>query len=308
MLRATGLEAERHIPFAGLLQLLRPALGYIDGLAPAAGGGSRRRARALGRRARKRRPVHDRRRGARPAVPVRRGGAGRRRRRRPARSSTCRRPRPSSSRPGGWRPTRSSCWPRPAAQRRTAWSRDSRCCRLGGLDRRRRRRASLPAPQAARSRPGGFEPLLTLAEGNPLALLELAGDDLDALATDPAELPARVPDTVTAAFARRLDLLGERVPDRPAGGRRLRRGPAGDHPGVLSPRRRRRRAGRGGGRRSGGRPRGSGGLPAPAGAGHGVLPRGRTGAEGGARRRRRVPARGRHRPSRLAPGRGRLEA
>jgi hypothetical protein len=34
VLRATGLEAERHIPFAGLLQLLRPALDSIDGLSP----------------------------------------------------------------------------------------------------------------------------------------------------------------------------------------------------------------------------------------------------------------------------------
>ena len=32
LLRATGLEAERHIPFAGLLQLLRPALGQLDSL------------------------------------------------------------------------------------------------------------------------------------------------------------------------------------------------------------------------------------------------------------------------------------
>ena len=54
---------------------------------------------------------------------------------------------------------------------------------------------------------GRLAPLLALAEGNPLALLELAGDDLDALATDPSELPARVPDTVTEAFARRLDRL-----------------------------------------------------------------------------------------------------
>ncbi|HQR25394.1 MAG TPA: ATP-binding protein, partial [Nocardioides sp.] len=33
-LRATGLEAERHLPFAGLLQLLRPALDHLDALAP----------------------------------------------------------------------------------------------------------------------------------------------------------------------------------------------------------------------------------------------------------------------------------
>ncbi|HEY3528388.1 MAG TPA: AAA family ATPase [Nocardioides sp.] len=58
--------------------------------------------------------------------------------------------------------------------------------------------------------PGRLDPLLALAGGNPLALLELAGDDLDALATDPSELPARVPDAVTAAFTRRLDRLDER--------------------------------------------------------------------------------------------------
>src|SRR5690242_6645344 len=32
VLRATGLEAERRVPFAGLLQLLRPALPLLDGL------------------------------------------------------------------------------------------------------------------------------------------------------------------------------------------------------------------------------------------------------------------------------------
>jgi hypothetical protein len=32
VLRATGLEAERQIPFAGLLQLLRPALAHLDQL------------------------------------------------------------------------------------------------------------------------------------------------------------------------------------------------------------------------------------------------------------------------------------
>ncbi len=36
--------------------------------------------------------------------------------------------------------------------------------------------------------PGRLEPLLALAGGNPLALLELAGDDLDTLATDPSKL------------------------------------------------------------------------------------------------------------------------
>ncbi len=59
--------------------------------------------------------------------------------------------------------------------------------------------------------PGRLEPLLALAGGNPLALLELAGDDdLEGLAVDlvqQVDLPARVPQAVTAAFARRLDQL-----------------------------------------------------------------------------------------------------
>ena len=53
---------------------------------------------------------------------------------------------------------------------------------------------------------------------------------------------------------------------------------------------------------------GSGDLPAPAGARRVVLPRGGAGAAGRPRGRRRVPARGGRRPPRLAPGRGRLAA
>jgi predicted ATPase len=34
ILRATGLESEREIPFGMLLQLLRPALGALDGIPP----------------------------------------------------------------------------------------------------------------------------------------------------------------------------------------------------------------------------------------------------------------------------------
>jgi DNA-binding CsgD family transcriptional regulator len=57
--------------------------------------------------------------------------------------------------------------------------------------------------------PGQVDPLLALAGGNPLALLELAGHDLDALATGSGELPARVPEAVTVAYARRFDRLDE---------------------------------------------------------------------------------------------------
>src|SRR5919198_6227596 len=51
ILRARGVESEAHVPFGGLLELLRPALGWLDripepqaaalarGLGPAPGGG-----------------------------------------------------------------------------------------------------------------------------------------------------------------------------------------------------------------------------------------------------------------------------
>ena len=48
ILRATGIEAEREVPFGGLLQLLRPVLDLIDGAAGPAGrcpGGRTRAAR-----------------------------------------------------------------------------------------------------------------------------------------------------------------------------------------------------------------------------------------------------------------------
>jgi DNA-binding CsgD family transcriptional regulator len=207
VLRATGLEAERHIPFAGLLQLLHPALDRIDGLSPpqaaalsgalalaeaAPGSGDRFMIGAavlsLLTRYAEEAPVAvviddlhaldlpsaeailfaARRLAADPVVVI----------------ATAR---------------------SPEADRLVT---GLPVLRLRGVD---HRAATALAARAAGGSipPGRLEPLLTLAEGNPLALLELAGDDLDALATDPAELPVRVPDTVTAAFARRLDLLDD---------------------------------------------------------------------------------------------------
>jgi DNA-binding CsgD family transcriptional regulator len=207
VLRATGLDAERHVPFAGLLQLLRPALGLLEGLGPpqavalagalgvseaAPGSGDRFMigAAVLGllSRCAEEGPVvvavddlhaldlpsaeaivfAARRLAADPVVVL----------------ATARTPEVDHLAAG------------------------LPVLRLAGLD------DHSSAALAARAAgvplaPGRLEPLLALAEGNPLALLELAGDDLDALATDPAELPVRVPDTVTAAFARRLDLLDE---------------------------------------------------------------------------------------------------
>ncbi len=205
LLRATGLEAERHLPFAGLLQLLRPALDRLGDLAPpqsaalasalglsrsAPGGGDRFMigAAVLGLLSRyaEEAPiavvVDDMHALDLPSAEAivfaaRRLAAD------------------------------------PVAVLATARSPDADhllaglpMIRLGGLDDRAAAALAARATGAPLA-PGRLEPLLRLAEGNPLALLELAGDDLDALATDPAELPVRVPDTVSAAFARRLDLL-----------------------------------------------------------------------------------------------------
>jgi DNA-binding CsgD family transcriptional regulator len=207
VLRATGLEAERHIPFAGLLQLVRPALGHLDRLSgPQAsalsgalalsesGAGSRDRF-AIGAAVlnllsayAEEQPVAvvvddlhlldlpsaealvfaARRLGADPVVVL----AG----------------------------VRTSEADRLVAGLPTL--------HLSGID--DEAAAVLVGRTAGASlAPGRLEPLLALADGNPLALLELAGDDLDTIATDPTELPARVPDTITAAFGRRLDRLDD---------------------------------------------------------------------------------------------------
>jgi DNA-binding CsgD family transcriptional regulator len=207
VLRATGLEAERHIPFAGLLQLLRPALTHLDRLsAPQAeamssalalseGGAEGSDRFAIGAAVLSLLAAYAdespvavviddlhlldlpsaeaivfaaRRLGADPVVVL----AG-------VRTSE--------------------------ADRLVA---GLPVVHLGGLD---QDASTALVTQAAGGPlvPGRLEPLLTLAGGNPLALLELAGDDLDALATDPSDLPVRVPDRITAAFARRLDRLDE---------------------------------------------------------------------------------------------------
>ncbi|MFC7656728.1 ATP-binding protein [Pseudonocardia benzenivorans] len=79
VLRARGAEAEREVPFGGLAQLLRPALGELDRI-PAR---SATRWRPRWRCGRARRPVHRRGGDAEPALPVRRarpaGPRGRRR-------------------------------------------------------------------------------------------------------------------------------------------------------------------------------------------------------------------------------------
>lgn len=206
-LRATGLEAERHIPFAGLLQLLRPALQHLDALAPPqaaalagalgvseAGPGSGDRfmigaaVLSLLSRYAEEGPV---------AVVVDDLHALDL----PSTEAVLFAARRLAADPIVVLATARS----PEADHLVA---GLPVLALGGLD--APASAALVARETGgRLTPGRFEPLLSLAEGNPLALLELAGDDLDALATDPAGLPIRVPDKVTAAFARRLDLLGD---------------------------------------------------------------------------------------------------
>jgi DNA-binding CsgD family transcriptional regulator len=207
LLRATGLEAERHLPFAGLLQLVRPALGHLERLAApqaealsaalalsdgAAGSGDRftigaavlNLLSAYAEEGPVAVVVDDlhlldlpsaealvfaaRRLGADPVVVL-----------------------------VGLRTSE--------ADRLVA---GLPILPVSGLD--PVAAAALVARTAgAPVAPGRLEPLLALAAGNPLALLELAADDLDSLATDPTELPARVPHAITEAFARRLDRLEE---------------------------------------------------------------------------------------------------
>jgi DNA-binding CsgD family transcriptional regulator/tetratricopeptide (TPR) repeat protein len=207
VLRATGLEAERHIPFAGLLQLLRPALDRLDGLSPpqaaalsgalgiteaAPGSGDRFMIGAavlslLSRYAEE--------------VPVAVVVDDLHALDLPSAEAILFAARRLAADPVVVLATARS----PEADRLVA---GLPVLHLRGLD--HRAAAALVARSAGGpTRPRRLEPLLRLAEGNPLALLELAGDDLEALATDPAELPVRVPDTVTAAFARRLDQLDD---------------------------------------------------------------------------------------------------
>jgi DNA-binding CsgD family transcriptional regulator len=205
VLRATGLEAERRVPFAGLLQLLRPALELLEalpapqsaalagalGIAPVDSGGGDRfmiGAAVLGLLSRY---------AEQGAVVVAIDDLQ-------------------------WLDLPSAEAVLFAARRLAAdpiavllaaRSPDADrlltglpVLRLTGLD--EKASAALAARRVGHAVPTGLlEPLLTRAAGNPLALLELAGADLEALATDPAELPTRVPDTVAAAFARRLDEL-----------------------------------------------------------------------------------------------------
>jgi DNA-binding CsgD family transcriptional regulator len=205
VLRATGLEAERHIPFAGLLQLLRPALGQLDGL-------SAPQAAALS-----------------GALALSDAGTGSGDRFVIGAAVLSLLTGYAEEAPVAVVVDDLHLLDLPSAEaivfaaRRLAADpvivlaavRTSEADRLvaglpvvqlSGLD-QDAAAALVTRTAGGPLAPGHLGPLLALAEGNPLALLELSGDDLDALATDPSELPARVPDTVTAAFARRLDRM-----------------------------------------------------------------------------------------------------
>ena len=207
VLRATGLEAERHIPFAGLLQLLRPALDRVGSLAPpqeAALGGALGIAEAAPGSGDRfmigaavlsllSRYAED----APLAVVVDDLHALDL----PSAEAILFAARRLAADPVVVLATARS----PEADRLVA---GLPVLHLGGLD-HQASAALVARASGGPVAPGRLGPLLRVAEGNPLALLELAGDDLDALATEPAELPVRVPVTVTAAFARRLDRLDD---------------------------------------------------------------------------------------------------
>ena len=306
VLRATGLEAERHIPFAGLLQLLRPALASSGRSVHAPGGGAVRRPRALGRGNRQRRPVRHRRRGAQSAHRVRRGGAGRGRGRRPAP------PRPAFGR--GHRLRRQAVGGRPrrrARRRPHLRGGPTRGGPSGGpAFRARPRRGSRP-----RDADGGRSP----RPGTPRASARARGGEpvgpAGALGRRPRR-PRDRPVRPAGAGARhrhrgvraatRSD--GRGVPHGTPDRRDLWRGPARDHPGLREPGRRRRSPGRGGGCRPDVGRIGEDRLPASAGAGRGLLPRGGTRAEGCPSSRGRRPPRRRPGPAGVAPRRGGLAA
>jgi DNA-binding CsgD family transcriptional regulator len=205
VLRATGLDVERHIPFAGLLQLLRPALAVLDSLSPP-------QAAALSRAL---------------ALSDAEPGGGDRFVIGAAVLSLL--SRYAEEGPVAIVIDDLHLLDLPSAEaivfaaRRVsadpiavlATARTSEADRLlgglpvahvSGLD-------DADAAALVVHTTGGplarsvLDPLLALAGGNPLALLELSGDDLDALATEPSELPAHVPEAITAAFGRRLDRM-----------------------------------------------------------------------------------------------------
>jgi DNA-binding CsgD family transcriptional regulator len=207
VLRATGLEAERHIPFAGLLQLLRPALAHLDDLsAPQAaalsgalalseGGAESGDRFAIGA------AVLSLLAGYAEEAPVAVVVDDLHLFDLPSAEALVFAARRLSADPVVvLAAVRTS-----EADRLVA---GLQVVQLVGLD-HDASAALVTRTAGGPLAPGRLKPLLALAEGNPLALLELAGDDLDALATDPSDLPARVPDTVTAAFARRLDRMDE---------------------------------------------------------------------------------------------------
>jgi DNA-binding CsgD family transcriptional regulator len=209
VLRATGLEAEHEIPFAGLLQLVRPALDLIDTI-PLAQAAALSGALAL--------------KGA-----LAKGGGGDRFAIGAALLGlVCRYAEDgpvvlvvddlhlldAPSADALVFATRRLAAD-PVAVLATARTPDADALitalpvmRLAGLD-------LVGARELVRTRHGEvaseerFELLHHATEGNPLALLELAATDLDTLDSVGTGLPLHVPAAVTAAFARRLELLDE---------------------------------------------------------------------------------------------------
>ena len=302
VLRAAGVEAEREVPFGGLLQLLRPVLDQLDAI-PAPQAEALGSALALRARVR-RRAVRGRRRDAQPAQPGRRGRAARgaRRRRPPARpavgaGAVLRGP--TADRRPGRRPARG---PRrgavggrlgraAGARGRRAW-RTADAASLAGS-------ARAPALRRGARRGCSRRPAATRS---PCSSSPTTG--VDAL---PPGAPVPVPASLARTFARRADALsaGARTAllVAAAGGRRPRRDRRGACAllGVSVGRPRRGRAARSCSRSTPtrvdvpARPRPlrhlrRGRRPPTRRAVHAAL------AAGGARRRRRPP--------RLAPRRG----
>ena len=197
VLRARGVESEAQVPFAGLLELLRPALGALDRIpepqAEALGG-----ALAL-RPAAAQRPLRGRRRDPQPARGERRGARRSRCWSTTRTGSTARARRRCCSRSGG-------CWPTRSRSSSPSRGRAVAARRRRPADaaaRRPRRRAAAALVGEDGCRPAATRP----TAGNPLALLELAPEA--ARLPAPIDAPVPVVTSVARAFLRRAEALPE---------------------------------------------------------------------------------------------------
>ena len=201
LLRARGIESEAQIPFASLLELLRPALSLLDAI-PQPQAVALEGALALRPGARAG-ALRDRRRHAEPARRLRRAGPGRGRDRRRALARRLQRAGAAVRVPAArGRPDRG---PARGARGRVVAARRRRPADAADRRPQQRRRGDAPARAGARRGRCGCT---ARPAGNPLALLELESDAHE-LAFAPEGAPVLIPARIARAFLRRVGLLDE---------------------------------------------------------------------------------------------------